>query len=166
MAVDYKASGGSTLVEIDVETGAAKPLTRPTEFQVGMPSVAPDGEALVFAGQRNEGRGYDQTKNQIWLLPRSGVPREISRGQGRQPDWSPDGRWIAFTSSRGDSAGRHAVFIVSREGGEPIRLTDYASNGQHPVWSPDGQWLVFSAQLSTKTLAFGLAVIPAPRAAR
>ena len=80
--------------------------------------------------------------------------------------FSPDGRWIAFTSGRGDSAGRHAVFIVAREGGEPVRLTDHASNAQHPVWSPDGQWLVFSAQIPVKALAFGLAVIPAPRVAR
>jgi Tol biopolymer transport system component len=166
VAVDYRAIGGSTLVEIDVETGAVKTLTRPTEFQVGMPAVAPDGEAIVFAGQRNEGSGSDQTKNQIWLLPRGGAPRELSRGQGRQPDWSPDGRWVAFTSNRGDSAGRHAVFIVARDGGEPIRLTDYDSNGQHPVWSPDGQWLLFSAQIPGKARPFGLAVIPAPRAMR
>jgi Tol biopolymer transport system component len=127
-----------------------------------MPTVSPDGEWIAFAGQQNLGRPYDQQKNQIWLLPRSGPPREVSRGQGRQPDWSPDGKWLAFTSSRGDSAGRLAIFIVAREGGVPVQLTEHEVNAGHPVWSPDGRWLVFYASLPEKQTAKGLAVIDVP----
>lgn len=162
VAVDYGAEGGSTLLEIDVESGASTALTRPAEFQVGMPTVSPDGRWIAFAGQRQTGARYDQTKNQIWVVAEGREPREVSLGQGRQPDWSPDGRWLAFASSRGDSAGRHAVFVVARDGGEPIRLTDNAVNAQHPVWSPDGRWLVFSAAIPNTATAFGLATIQVP----
>jgi len=162
VVVDYGANGGSALYRIDVASGTSTPLTRPAEFQVGMPTVAPDGESIAFAGQRNLGATYDQTKNQIWILPKSGPPREISGGQGRQPDWSPDGRWLAFSSNRGDSTGRHAVFIVARAGGPLMQLTDYGTNAQHPVWSPDGRWLVFCGQLPARPSAFGVAVIPVP----
>jgi len=166
VAVDYGAPAGSTLYRIDVATGRSEALTTPAEFLVGMPSVSPDGQLIAFAGQPNRGVAYDQTRNQIWLLPISGRPREVSAGQGRQPDWSPDGRRLAFTSSRGDSAGRHAVFIVDRNGENLTQLTDYASNAQHPVWSPDGTWLVFSAEAAERSDVFRLARITVPKASR
>jgi Tol biopolymer transport system component len=166
VVVDFGAPAGSTLYRIDVATGRSEALTTPAEFLVGMPSVSPDGQLIAFAGQPNRGAAYDQTRNQIWLLPIGGRPREVSAGQGRQPDWSPDGRWLAFTSSRGDSAGRHAVFIVGRNGENLTQLTDYASNAQHPVWSPDGTWLVFSAQTGERSDVFGLARITVPKALR
>jgi dipeptidyl aminopeptidase/acylaminoacyl peptidase len=100
----------------------------------------------------------------MWLMRRRGgePPREISTGQGRQPDWSPDGRWIAFTSTRGDPAGRQAVFVVAPNGGEPVQLTDYALDARHPVWSPDSRRLVFSALLPGGKQAYGLATLRVP----
>jgi Tol biopolymer transport system component len=100
VVVDYGAVGGSTLYRIDIESGASTPLTRPSEFLVGMPTVSPDGQLIAFAGQRNQGKGYDESLNQIWILPSEGRPYEVSAGRGRQPDWSPDGRWLAFASTR------------------------------------------------------------------
>jgi Tol biopolymer transport system component len=111
----------------------------------------------------NEGQKYDQTRNQIWLTPIGGGKLTLlSAGQGRQPDWSPDGRWVAFASGRGDPAGRHAVFIVDRKGRHLTRLTEYTVNAQHPVWSPDRKWLVFSAQADEQGKVFGLARITVP----
>jgi Tol biopolymer transport system component len=160
VVVDYGAPGGSTLFLIDIATGTSKALTNPADFLVGMPSVSPDGELIAFAGQPNRESAYDQSRNRIWLLPMSGPPREVSGGQGRQPDWSPDGQWLAFTSNRGDSTGRNAVFIVDRDGQNLMQLTDHAPNASHPVWSPDGSWLLFSAQ--TAQGKFGLARVKFP----
>jgi Tol biopolymer transport system component len=81
-------------------------------------------------------------------------------------DWSPDGQWIAFASSRGDPAGHHAVFVVDRAGRHLIQLTDHGLNAQHPVWSPDGKWLVFSAQPDKEVDLFGLARISVPKLPR
>jgi Tol biopolymer transport system component len=169
VGVSYGSPGGrlgtSRLYRVDVTTGKSEALTSPAEFLVGMPSVSPDGQLIAFAGQRNQGKGYDQTKNQIWLMSIGEQPREISAGQGRQPDWSPDGRWLAFTSSRGDAQGRHAVFIVQRSGEHLIQLTDYTWNAQHPVWSPDGKWIVFAVPRGTDK-GSGLARITVPELPR
>lgn len=163
VVVDYGSAGGSRLLRVDLQSGATEPLTNPAEVLVGMPSVSPDGQVIAFAGQLNARRTYDQLRNRIWLLPaRGGRLTEVSAGQGRQPDWSPDGRWLAFTSSRGDTAGRQAVFIVKRNGGNLTQVTSYAANAQHPVWSPDGTWLLFSAESPDRKGVFGLAMVTVP----
>ena len=167
VVVDAAAAGGNTLYRIDLESGDSTALTNPTEVLPGMSSVSPDGKVIAFAGQLNEGQKYDQTKNQIWLMPiGGGKPTSISAGQGRQPDWSPDGRWLAFASGRGDPAGRHAVFVVDRKGRNLTQLTEYSVNAQHPVWSPDGKWMVFSAQADELGNSFGLARISVPKLPR
>jgi Tol biopolymer transport system component len=168
VVVDAAAPGGSALYRIDLESGDSSAVTKPTEVLAGMPSVSPNGKVVAFAGQLNEGQKYDQTKNQIWVVPiGGGKPSSLSAGQGRQPDWSPDGRWLAFASGRGDPAGHHAVFVVDRDGRHLTQLTEYSVNAQHPVWSPDGKWLVFSAQLaehlSEQAPVFGLARISVPK---
>ncbi len=167
VVVDAAAPGGNTLYRLDLESGNSSALTNPAQMLVGMPSVSPNGKVVAFAGQVNEGQKYDQTKNQIWLMPiGGGKPKSVSAGQGRQPDWSPDGRWLAFASGRGDPAGRHAVFVVDRAGRNLTQLTEYAVNAQHPVWSPDGKWLVFSAQVDERADVFGLARISVPKLPR
>jgi Tol biopolymer transport system component len=167
VVVDAAAPGGNTLYRIDLASGESTALTNPAEVLPGMPSVSPDGRVIAFAGQLNEGQKYDQTKNQIWLMPiGGGKPFSISAGQGRQPDWSPDGRWLAFASGRGDAAGHHAVFIVDRKGRNLTQLTEYGVNAQHPVWSPNGKWMVFSAQADEQGTVFGLARISVPKLPR
>lgn len=164
VVVDATAPGGSTLYRIDLESGDSSALTNPSQMLVGMPSVSPNGKVVAFAGQLNEGQKYDQTRNQIWVMPiGGGKPKSISAGQGRQPDWSPDGRWLAFASGRGDAAGKHAVFVVDRGGRHLTQLTEYSVNAQHPVWSPDGKWLLFSAQVGEQADVFGLARISVPK---
>lgn len=60
--------------------------------------------------------------------------------------WSPDGDWIAFSSSRGrDSVMQSSLWIVSAHGGEPRRLTSGNWVDLDPAWSADGGWLVFSS---------------------
>ena len=163
VVVDAAAPSANTLFRIDLESGNSSALTDPSRVLAGMPSVSPNGKSVAFAGQLNEGQKYDQTKNQIWLMPiGGGKPSPISAGQGRQPDWSPDGKWLAFASGRGDPAGHHAVFVVDRKGHNLTQLTEYTVNAQHPVWSPDGKWLVFSAQPGEQADVFGLARIFVP----
>src|SRR6185369_3547251 len=117
-----------------------------SEVLTGMSSVSPDGKWVAFAGQQNKGQGYNQNDNQIWLVDGSGAARAIEANPlpGRTPNWSPDGKRIAFESSRGSPDDHLALFVMNRDGSGLTQLTDYALNGNHPAWSPDGRHLVFS----------------------
>jgi len=57
-----------------------------------------------------------------------------------EPAWSPDGRFIAFRSIRGEN---HDVYVVDLETGKERRLTDDPAMDIEPMWSPDGEWIVF-----------------------
>jgi len=61
------------------------------------------------------------------------------------PTWSPDGRWIAFSSNHGSP--NDDLWVVDARGGEPKRLTPHriTTNEQHPRWSPDGSWIAFTS---------------------
>ncbi|MDZ4766205.1 MAG: hypothetical protein SGI73_16820 [Chloroflexota bacterium] len=59
------------------------------------------------------------------------------------PTWSPDGRWLAFISNRGD--GGNQVFIMTAHGRDLRRLTDGVGTYSAPRWSSDGARIVFFA---------------------
>ncbi len=58
-----------------------------------------------------------------------------------EPQYSPDGRWIAFTRFR--SAEQSAIFLVRPNGRDLHQLTDFAENGSAPDWSPNGRWIAY-----------------------
>jgi Tol biopolymer transport system component len=68
-------------------------------------------------------------------VPLTGVDKSSS-----QPRWSPDGRYLAFLSARGDAPTQ--VWSLFRHGGEARRLTETAQSVESFEWSPDGSRLV------------------------
>ncbi|MBX2871289.1 MAG: PDZ domain-containing protein [Saprospiraceae bacterium] len=59
------------------------------------------------------------------------------------PTFSPDGKWIAFTSNR---AGSSSVYVVSSEGGMPKRLSYYPAAATVRTWTPDGKHIVYASR--------------------
>ncbi len=65
--------------------------------------------------------------------------------------WSPDSRWLAFTSNRTEQPwynSNNDIFVVSSSGGEVRRLTSNTGSDRSPSFSPDGEWIVYSANTS------------------
>lgn len=97
-------------------------------------TASPDGRRLAF-----------QAVGRVWVvdLP-DGRPRRLTPETfepfEHAPAWSPDGRYLAFTSA--DERARGHLWRVDAKGGEPERLT--ASEGEylHPAWSPDGSGIL------------------------
>ncbi|MFN7979682.1 MAG: hypothetical protein U0P30_16230 [Vicinamibacterales bacterium] len=63
-----------------------------------------------------------------------------------EPAWAPDGRRLAFATTRFDGAAFHLATADSR-GGDTTRLTTTAALYHGPAWTPDSRALVFSANL-------------------
>ncbi len=85
----------------------------------------------------------------IWTVPRAGgVARRITsfQGQTSNPNFSPDGRWIAFS---GQYAGNQDVYVVSAEGGEPRRLTWHPGGDTVQGWTADGKAIMFTSGRAT-----------------
>ncbi|GGG91363.1 tricorn protease [Polaribacter pacificus] len=67
------------------------------------------------------------------------------------PHFSPDGKWIAFTSNR---TGSPAVYVVSANGGEAKRLTWHPSSSEARGWTNDGKSVLFASSRDTAPSAF------------
>lgn len=61
------------------------------------------------------------------------------------PQFSPDGKRIAFSSSRTGEA--YEIWVANADGSHPVQLSSQVGRGQgSPRWSPDGRWIAFDSQ--------------------
>ena len=103
-----------------------------------MPSLSPDGTLVVFF-QPEAGPSGD-----FWLLPvAGGVARRLTFdvAQGSSPAWTPDGRFVVFSSKR---AGSMTLWKVPASGGsvEPVLVS--AGEDTDPEISRDGSKLIYT----------------------
>jgi eukaryotic-like serine/threonine-protein kinase len=123
-----------SLVLLDRE-GNARPLTTATRPFMNV-DAARDGRRLAVT--IHEGRGSD-----MWLVDtnRGALTRLTFEAHNIEPVFSPDGKRVAFASSR---SGPVNIFWVGAEGTQPAeRLLESARNQYPDSWSPDGRTLVF-----------------------
>jgi Tol biopolymer transport system component/DNA-binding winged helix-turn-helix (wHTH) protein len=92
-------------------------------------------------------------------VPASTMQRALTRltfDDGLQigATWSPDGRFVAYSSDRG---GKFDVWVQQVSGGEAVRVTKGSGHNWQPDWSPDGKYIAYRSEGSDG----GLFVIPA-----
>src|SRR5437899_10023958 len=81
----------------------------------------------------------------LWLVDEDGShPRRLTvhRARDIHPRFSPDGKWIAFSSSR---YGNYDVFLIPAEGGEAKRLTYHSAADTVVGWTRDSKRVLFSS---------------------
>ena len=68
--------------------------------------------------------------------------------------WSPDGRYIAYSSDRG---GKFDIWVQQLSGGDPVQITKEPGNNWQPDWSPDGKYIAYRSEEGDG----GLYIVPA-----
>ena len=112
------------------------------------PTVHPDGSWAVVAVSRPS-LDADCYVGQLWRLDLAGdaAPRRLTRGvHDSGPQFSPDGRLLAFT--RGDADGKPQVHVVRTDGGEPFVITAAKLGVGAFRWSPDSARIAFTARVA------------------
>lgn len=106
--------------------------------RVGAPSIAPDGKWCVVEVTTFDIDKDDSSSN-LWLLATDGKQQKQltdTTGKNAGPRWSPDGKWIAFTSKRGgDEAAQ--IYVIAAAGGEARRVSKLPMAVSHLKWSHD-----------------------------
>jgi dipeptidyl aminopeptidase/acylaminoacyl peptidase len=109
------------------------------------PALSPKGEQVAYVVRRRM-QEADRWDSDLWVVPTAGgAARQLTRdeaGNDTAPQFSPDGRYLAFLSDRG---GSQQVWQISLEGGEPEKLTNLPGGVEEFAWSPDGRFLVVTA---------------------
>jgi TolB protein len=124
--------------------GQPVPVTEGTK-QYSYPSVSPDSKWIVASstGQqedlyimRSDGSGLSKLTSDIY--------------KDRGPQWSPDGKSIAFYSDR---TGKYEIWRINIDGSNLRQLTSTANTIVTPVWFPDGH-LMLSNYANRNTVLF------------
>ncbi|MBX3292324.1 MAG: S9 family peptidase [Acidobacteria bacterium] len=116
---------------------------------VGSPRVSPDGSRVVYTLSETKTEKDKEWKatTHVWVVPAAGgAARQFTRGDNSctSPEWTPDGKMIAFLTDR-EKAGERQVWMMHADGGEAWAVTSQKGGVSGFRISPDGKSLLFTA---------------------
>src|SRR5271170_193486 len=105
--------------------------------RVAEAQISPDGKWVAYSVATPD-MDANRNASNIWMVStEGGAPIQLTQsGHDSSPVWSPDGKTLAFLSSR---AGESQVYLLSMEGGEAHPWTHLSTGADIVKWSPDGK---------------------------
>jgi len=123
--------------------------TRPITFddfirikRISDPQISPQGDKIAFVITTMD-KEINTSNSDIWIQPaKRGDPWQLTSSPKADfnPRWSPDGKKIAFISTR---KGIPQVWMIDSRGGEAYPITDISTGASGVMWSPAGDHLAF-----------------------
>ncbi|WP_212948738.1 TolB family protein [Siminovitchia terrae] len=117
---------------------------------VSDPQISPNGKSIVYVETRMD-PVTNKYCSRIWIVSTCGEtePQQFTSGPCLDfaPRWSPDGKWLAFVSTR---RGHPQLWIMPSTCGEAEPLTNIRYIGGIPVWSPDSRTIACVVHVSAE----------------
>ena len=126
---------------------AARVLTLDDQFReqaVGDPQISADGNWIAYSVTSTDLK-EDESNGHIWMTSFDGARTIQLTGRKKEsesaPRFSPDGRYLAFISGRGEEGDKAQVWLMDRAGGEAKRISEFKGDVLDLAWSPDSKKL-------------------------
>jgi Tol biopolymer transport system component len=132
--IEFTATVSVTTPRYPRKTYALGPAGPNPVIGIGSPRLSPDGKSVVF-----------RALNDLYLMPLGGKPVALTRDgfHKSDPDFSPDGEWLSYSSDKG---GKLDIWLRNLATGAERQLTRLPDAAVSASWSNDGRMLAFLDQ--------------------
>ena len=134
---------------VPIAHGAGRPIAVTDLLsmpRISEPQISPDGARVLYTVAVPDLKNNRMARD-VWMVTLAGgEARALTTGghEGRGR-WSPDGRTVAFVSTR---SGSMQLYVMSADGsGTPKQITNVSSDVDNILWAPDGRSIAFTADV-------------------
>jgi dipeptidyl aminopeptidase/acylaminoacyl peptidase len=109
------------------------------------PAISAEGKWAAYTVSTPD-MDANRNASNVWIVSTAGgeAVQVTQSGHDNSPAWSPDGKTLAFISSR---SGDSQIYLLSMEGGEAKKLTTLSTGADLFQWSPDGKTIAFTSEV-------------------